>query len=126
MNRERGTLTATRDSNVNTPRREKYSTKVGRLNKIRRSSRERVGSGTIPKTAIRMAPPATRTVPRSIQIENASPNSMRAKNAFHKRETAPRGARMTTGSDAIWTIDPKRFEEMKMPIDVGQKSMLGN
>ncbi len=98
---------------------------MGRLNKIRRSSRERVVCGNMPNTAMRMAPPATRTVPRSIQIENASPKSMRAKNAFHKRETAPRGARMTTGSDAICTMEPKRFEEMKIPsIHVRQESML--
>lgn len=74
---------------------------AGRLNRTNRSSRECVGSGTIPKTAIRTAPPAMKSVPRTIQIEKASPRSIRAKNAFHSSETAPRGARITTGKDAI-------------------------
>lgn len=96
------------------PRIEKYTTNVGRLKRSRRSSRERVGSGTMPNTAMRTAPPAIRMVPRIIHGEKTSPRMKRAKNAFHRRDTAPRGARITTGSDAIWTNDPKILEEMKM------------
>ena len=40
-----------------------------------------------------------------------------AKKAFQRRETAASGARMTTGSDAIWNIEPKRLEEMNMAGD---------
>jgi len=53
-------------------------------------------------------------VPIIIHGENTSPRRRRAKNAFQSKETAPRGARMTTGSDAIWTKDPIRFEKMKI------------
>lgn len=75
----------------------------------------------MPKNAMRMAPPATRKVPRSIQIENASPRRIRAKKAFHKRDTAPRGARMTTGREAICTTEPNKLEEMKMAKGVDQE-----
>ena len=73
-----------------------------------------MGSGTIPKTAISTAPPAIRRVPKTIHAEKTSPSRIRAKKAFHRRDTAPRGARMTTGREAIWTREPKRLEEMKM------------
>lgn len=88
--------------------------KTGRLNSMSRSSREWVGSATMPNMAITTAPPAMSSVPKSIHIEKTSPSSSRAKNAFHKSETAPSGARMTTGREAIWKMDPKRLEEMKM------------
>jgi len=61
-----------------------------------------------------VAPPAIRIVPNIIHGEKTSPRRRRAKNAFQSKETAPSGARMTTGSDAIWTKDPVRFERMKM------------
>jgi len=92
---------------------------AGLLNKTRRSSRECVGSGTIPNTAISTAPPAMRMVPRSIQALNTSPSSRRAKKAFHSSDTAPSGARMTTGSEAIWNSEPKMFEDIKTPIGDG-------
>ena len=47
-----------------------------------------------------------------------------AKKAFHKRETAPRGARMTTGREAIWTREPKTLEEMKMAKPPSQRGRL--
>jgi hypothetical protein len=50
---------------------------------------------------MRMAPPAMRMVPRIIHGENLSPRMRRAKKAFQSSETAPRGARMTTGREAI-------------------------
>lgn len=103
-----------RHTTVKIPKREKYATKSGRLKSRSRSSREWVGSGTVPKTAMRMAPPAMSSVPRNIHIEKTSPRIIRAKNAFHNSETAPRGARMTTGKDAIWKMDPKRLVEMKI------------
>ena len=65
------------------------------------ASREWVGSGTMPKMAMRTAPPAMSSVPKSIHIEKTSPRSIRAKKAFHSSETAPSGARMTTGREAI-------------------------
>jgi hypothetical protein len=71
----------------------------------------------MPKIAIRTAPPAMRRVPRIIQRENTSPRMKQAKNAFHRRETAPRGARMTTGSEAIWNSEPRMLEEMKITED---------
>lgn len=76
-------------------------TKAGRLKSSNKSSNEWVGSGTIPKTAISTAPPAIRIVPKIIHGENTSPRIKRAKNAFQSNETAPKGARMTTGSEAI-------------------------
>ena len=88
---------------------------AGRLNRTKRSSSERVGSGKIPKTAMSMAPPAMRIVPINIQMEKTSPRSILAKKAFQSSETAPRGAKMTTGSEAIWNIEPKRLEDMKIP-----------
>jgi hypothetical protein len=104
----------TRQPNTPTPRTEKYSIKAGRRKSPRRSSRERVGSGTIPNTAMRVAPPAIRIVPNIIHSENMSPSMMRAKKAFQRRDTAPNGARMTTGSDAICTSDPSTLEEMNI------------
>lgn len=88
---------------------------VGLLNSSKRSSKERVGSGTMPNTAIKTAPPAIQSVLRTIHGENTSPRMRRAKKAFHRSDTAPSGARMTTGSEAIWNMDPKRFEDMKIP-----------
>lgn len=105
----------TKHTTVNTPNREKYTTKAGRLNSRKRSSRECVGSGTIPNTAMRTAPPAMQSVLRAIQGEKTSPKISLAKNAFHSSETAPRGARITTGREAIWNMDPKRLEDIKMP-----------
>jgi hypothetical protein len=67
--------------------------------------------------AMRTAPPAMRRVPRIIQSENTSPRMKQAKKSFHKRETAPSGARMTTGRDAIWNNDPRILEEMKMTVN---------
>lgn len=81
---------------------------------MRRSSSEWVGSGTMPNIAIRTAPPAIRKVPKIIQRENMSPRIKHAKKAFHRRETAPRGARMTTGSEAIWNNEPSMLEEKKI------------
>jgi hypothetical protein len=95
----------------------KYAMNVGREKRTSRSSSECVGSGTIPKMAMRTAPPAMRRVPRIIQSENTSPRMKQAKNSFHKRETAPSGARMTTGRDAIWNNDPRILEEMKMTVN---------
>jgi hypothetical protein len=104
-------LTMARHMTTVAPNSEKYATNVGRLNNSSRSSRERVGSGTIPKNAISTAPPAMKSVPRIIHGENTSPSKNRAKNAFQRRETAPSGARITTGSDAIWTNDPRILEK---------------
>lgn len=89
--------------------------KAGRWKSSKRSSNECVGSGTIPKTAMSTAPPAMQSVLSSIHGEKTSPNMTRAKNAFQRRDTAPSGASMTTGSDAIWKTEPKRLEEMNMP-----------
>lgn len=94
-------LTIARQTRTANPNRVKYTTKAGRERRISRSSREWVGSATIPKIAMRTAPPAMRRVPRIIQMENTSPRMKQAKNAFHRRETAPRGARITTGREAI-------------------------
>ncbi len=94
--------------------------KAGRLNSSNRSSTERVGSGTIPNIAMRTAPPAMHKVLMTIQGEKTSPRIRRAKNAFHRRDTAPSGARITTGRDAIWNTEPKRLEDMKMPEDERQ------
>lgn len=94
-------LTITRQMKTSTPSTEKYATKAGRRKSSRRSSRERVGSGTMPNTAMRIAPPAMKKVPSIIQGEKTSPNINRAKKAFQSRDTAPNGASMTTGRDAI-------------------------
>jgi hypothetical protein len=108
-------LTMMRATSVNTPSKEKYTTNAGRLKSSSRSSNERVGSGTIPNSAMSTAPPAMHSVLNTIHGENTSPRISLAKNAFHRSDTAPRGARITTGSEAIWNMEPKRFEEMKMP-----------
>ncbi len=94
------------------PRMEKYTTNVGRLNSSSRSSNECVCSGTIPKTAMRTAPPAMKMVPNIIHGEKTSPSRKRAKKAFQSNDTAPRGARMTTGSDAICTSEPKMLDDI--------------
>lgn len=60
-----------------------------------------MGSGTMPNIAMRTAPPAMKSVARIIQEEKTSPRINLAKKAFHKSETAPRGARITTGKEAI-------------------------
>lgn len=91
----------TRQTKTTTPKREKYATKAGLIHKLRKSSRDLVGSGTMPKTAMSTAPPAINSVPRIIHGEKTSPRMKRAKKAFQRRDTAPRGARMTTGRDAI-------------------------
>ena len=67
----------------------------------------------MPKIAMRTAPPAMRIVPIIIHGEKTSPSSKRAKKAFHRSETAPRGANITTGNEAIWKRDPRMLEEMK-------------
>lgn len=74
---------------------------VGLSNNRSRSSRDRVGSGTIPNIAIRTAPPAIKSVAKIIQDEKTSPRINLAKKEFHKSDTAPRGARITTGKEAI-------------------------
>ena len=112
-------LTVTRATATKNPRSEKYTMNAGLLNSTRRSSRECVGSGTIPNTAISTAPPAMRKVPRIIQAENTSPRSRRAKKAFHSNDTAPSGARMTTGSEAIWNSEPRMFDDMNIPTAEG-------
>jgi TFIIF-interacting CTD phosphatase-like protein len=97
------------------PSRVKYATNVVRLNKRSKSSRECVLSGTIPNTAISTAPVETKRVPRTMYFENKSPRINLAKNAFHNNDTAPSGARITTGSEAIWKREPRMLEEMNMP-----------
>lgn len=63
---------------------------------------------------MRTAPPAMRTVPRIIHGEKVSPSKSLAKKAFQRSDTAPRGARITTGNEAIWKREPRIFEEMNM------------
>ena len=96
------------------PKTEKYAMKVGRLSRRSKSSRDRVDSGTMPKNAIKTAPPAIRMVPKIIPGKKTSPSMKQANKAFHKRDTAPSGARITTGREAIWTSDPRILEEMNM------------
>lgn len=60
--------------------------------------------------AISTAPPPMKRVPIIMNLEKTSPRMRRAKKAFHSSETAPSGARMTTGSDAIWKIEPRMLE----------------
>lgn len=91
----------TRATTVNSPSNEKYTMNAGRLKSSSRSSNECEGSGTIPNSAISTAPPAIHRVLMIIHGEKTSPRISLAKNAFHKRETAPSGASMTTGSEAI-------------------------
>jgi hypothetical protein len=97
------------------PSSEKYATNAGLLNNSSRSSRERVGSRTIPNHAMSTAPPMISRVPRTIQREKTSPRRNLAKKAFQRSDTAPSGARMTTGREAICTRDPMMLDEMKMP-----------
>jgi uncharacterized membrane protein len=113
-------LTIRRHTASTNPRTEKYAINAGRLNNTNKSSIDRVGSGAIPKIAMSTAPPATRMVPITIQAENTSPNMNRAKKAFHIKDTAPRGARMTTGRDAIWNIEPRMLEDMKIAEMINQ------
>ena len=87
---------------------------AGRWKRVRRSSSERVGSGTTPNIPMSTAPPAMSSVPAITHGEEPSPSRIRAKNAFQSNETAPSGARITTGRDAIWKREPMIFEEMKM------------
>lgn len=108
------TLTTARDTKTTNPKMEKYAMNAGRWKSLNRSSNDRVCSGTIPKKAMRIAPPAMKMVPRIIHGENTSPKSKRAKNAFQSKDTAPNGARMTTGRDAIWTNEPSILDEMNM------------
>lgn len=91
----------TRHTSTTAPSREKYTINAGLLNNSSKSSRDRVGSGTMPNMAIRTAPPAINNVARIIQDEKTSPRINLAKNAFQSRETAPSGARITTGKEAI-------------------------
>ena len=70
--------------------------------------------------AMRTAPPAIKIVPIIIQAENTSPSRKRAKKAFHNKDTAPKGARMTTGSDAIWNNEPSTLEDMKIAAKIDQ------
>jgi len=110
-------LTIARHTSTASPSRVKYAIKAGRAKRISRSSSECVGSGTMPNIAMSTAPAAIRRVPRITQRENTSPRMKQAKNAFHRRETAPRGARMTTGREAIWNSEPRMLEEMKVTED---------
>jgi len=71
----------------------------------------------MPKIAMRAAPPAIRRVPRIIQSENLSPRMKQAKNMFHRRDTALRGARIMTGSEAIWNSELRMLEETKITED---------
>jgi hypothetical protein len=93
------------------PNVEKYAINANLPNSSRRSSNERVGSVTIPKSAMNTAPTAMRIVPRTSRSENTSPRRNLAKKAFHSKDTAPRGASMTTGREAIWTKDPRIFDK---------------
>jgi hypothetical protein len=79
----------------------------------------------MPKIAIRTAPPAMRRVPRIIQTENTSPRMKHAKNAFHRRETAPNGARITTGREAIWNSEPRILEVMNMTEETRSDNSIG-
>lgn len=90
-----------RQTTTTKPKREKYATKAGLPHSSKRSSSDLVGSGTMPKIAMSTAPPAMKNVPRIIHKEKTSPRMKRAKKAFQRRDTAPRGARITTGRDAI-------------------------
>jgi hypothetical protein len=83
------------------PSKEKYTIKVGLRKSSSRFSRDRVGSGTIPKNAMSTAPPAMKRVARIIHDEKTSPRINLANSAFHKSETAPSGAKITTGKEAI-------------------------
>jgi hypothetical protein len=109
---------------TSTPKVEKYATKAGLPHNCRRSSSDRVGSGTMPNIAMRTAPPAMKSVPRIIHKEKTSPRIKRAKKAFHRRDTAPSGARMTTGRDAICTRAPIMFEDMNIACLPFQRELL--
>jgi hypothetical protein len=103
-----------RQTKTTAPRREKYATKAGLVHNSKRSSSDLVGSGTMPKIAMSTAPPAMNNVPRIIHGEKTSPRMKRAKKAFQRRDTAPSGARITTGREAIWTKAPMTFEDMNI------------
>jgi hypothetical protein len=51
---------------------QKYATNAGREIRTSRSSREWANSGTMPKIAMRTAPPVMRRVPRIIQRQGAA------------------------------------------------------
>lgn len=104
-------LTAASDTTTTNPKILKYTTNPLLLNSSSKSSKLLVGSGTIPKTAMSTAPAAMKIVPRIIHGEKTSPRRRRAKNAFQRRDTAPNGARMTTGREAIWTREPRILED---------------
>jgi hypothetical protein len=55
-----------------------------------------------------------RRVPIAMKCENASPRRILANSAFQRSETAPSGARITTGNEAIWNTEPRMLEVMKM------------
>jgi hypothetical protein len=97
-------LTIARHMRTANPSRVKCATNAERENITSRSSSEWAHSGTMSNIAMRTAPPAMRRVPRMKQ----------AMNVFHRRETAPSGARMTTGSEPIWNSEPRTLEERKI------------
>lgn len=68
----------------------------------------------MPKIAINTAPPAMKSVATIIQDVSCSPRINLAKKAFHKSETAPRGAKITTGREAICTREPRTLEDMNI------------
>lgn len=103
-----------RTASTPTPRRVKYTTNDVRPNNLRRSSNECVGSATMPNMPMRTAPTTTKRVPKSMNLENTSPRITRAKNAFHNKETAPSGAKITTGRDAIWKTEPSTFDDINI------------
>lgn len=118
LNKSQVGLTMMRHMTTAAPKREKYATKAGLVHSSSRSSSDLVGSGTIPNIAMSTAPPAMKNVPRIIHGEKTSPRMKRAKKAFQRRDTAPSGARMTTGRDAIWTRAPMIFEDMNIAGEV--------
>lgn len=108
-------LTAIKAIRTAAPNNEKYTTNASLPKSANRSSKECVGSGTIPKRAISTAPATMSSVPRIMNLENRSPRIKRAKSAFQRSDTAPRGARMTTGREAIWKMEPRMLDEIKIP-----------
>lgn len=72
-----------------------------------RRGRRRWGGGDAPpKMPTRVAPPAIRTDPTPSCTVKLSPRMRRAKRAFHRSETAPRGPRTTMGRAPIWKRVP--------------------
>ena len=68
----------------------------------------------MPNIAMRTAPATMSRVPRTSHGEKTSPKINMANAAFERSETAPNGARMRTGKEAIWKSDPRMFEERKI------------